>query len=70
MFSSPNGYSKSARTEKFGVALSKDLVQAIAEEAVKRGISVQALIRAVIIPDWVRSNLASPAETGAERFRK
>jgi hypothetical protein len=42
---------------KFGVALNRDLLRLITDEAARRGISVQALIRAVIIPDWVKLNL-------------
>jgi hypothetical protein len=34
-------------------------------EAADRGITVQELIRAVIIPDWVKINtLAKPADNG------
>jgi hypothetical protein len=42
---------------KFGVALNRNLLKIITDEAARRGISVQALIRAVIIPDWVKLNL-------------
>lgn len=42
---------------KLGIALNRDLLKLITDEAARRGISVQALIRAVIIPDWVRLNL-------------
>jgi hypothetical protein len=42
---------------KLGLALNRDLLKLITDEATRRGISVQALIRAVIIPDWVKLNL-------------
>jgi hypothetical protein len=42
---------------KVGVAINRDLLQVITDEAARRGISVQALIRAVIIPDWIKLNL-------------
>jgi hypothetical protein len=42
----------------------------LTNEAEDRGITVQELIRAVIIPDWVKINtLAKPVSTNAQKIR-
>ena len=47
----------SGRMEKFMLSLSQDSMRVIVLEAERRGVSVQELIRAVIIPDWLRENI-------------
>ena len=49
---------------KFMVSLRDENFQLLTFEARERGISLQELIRAVIIPDWVRFNC--PAEPSAK----
>ena len=44
---------------KFMVSLRDENFQLLVFEARERGISLQELIRAVIIPDWVRFNSLS-----------
>jgi hypothetical protein len=54
--------------EKFYVTLSTEYYKAIVGEAGKRGISIQALLRVVIIPDWAVVNLrlfASPNKSAS-----
>ena len=46
---------------KFILSISDDSYEQLSEEAKDRGVKVQLLIRAVIIPDWVRLNLPSKA---------
>jgi len=46
---------------KFMLSLRDENLQLLTSEAQNRGISVQELIRAVIIPDWVK--LVSPVKT-------
>ncbi len=41
--------------EKFMISLRFESYRALKDEADARGISVQELIRAVIIPDWVKT---------------
>ena len=41
---------------KFMLSLREENFQLLTSEAQERGISVQELIRAVIIPDWVRQS--------------
>jgi predicted HicB family RNase H-like nuclease len=43
--------------EKFMLSLSQDSMRVIVLEAERRGVSVQELIRAVIIPDWLHENV-------------
>lgn len=43
------------RMEKFMISLRFESYRALKDEADARGISVQELIRAVIIPDWVKT---------------
>ncbi|HZY93902.1 MAG TPA: hypothetical protein VFE98_03455 [Candidatus Bathyarchaeia archaeon] len=52
-----NGNSRPDSMRKFGIALGEESFGLIAKEAARRGVSVQALIRAVIVPDWVKVNL-------------
>jgi hypothetical protein len=42
---------------KFMLSLRQDSMTVISVEARNRGISVQELLRAVIIPEWVKTNL-------------
>lgn len=50
---------------KFMLSLRDENFQLLTSEAQERGISIQELLRAVIIPDWVRESLAKT--TGASR---
>lgn len=40
---------------KFMASVTEETLQVLSEEARSRGISIQELLRAVIIPDWVRA---------------
>ncbi len=53
---------------KFMLSLRDENFNLLMDEAGDRGISVQELIRAVIIPDWVKVNtLAKPSARSAVR---
>jgi hypothetical protein len=52
----PNGRGRRL-SSKFMLSLSQDCLKTVSLEANSRGISVQELIRAVIIPDWVKGNV-------------
>ncbi|TMI23078.1 hypothetical protein E6H31_00115 [Candidatus Bathyarchaeota archaeon] len=56
---------------KFMLSLRDESFELLQTEAEDRGISIQELIRAVIIPDWVKLNsVAKPAfETGNNGLR-
>jgi len=49
--------------EKLLVSLREETLRTITLEAQRRGISVQELLRAVIIPDWIIANLRRPIQT-------
>ncbi|HZD12584.1 MAG TPA: hypothetical protein VE177_03585, partial [Candidatus Binatus sp.] len=51
---------------KFMLSLRPDSMRIVLLEAQTRGISVQELIRAVIIPDWVRENVRKEDRTVLE----
>lgn len=48
---------RNGQMEKFMLSLRQDSMRIILLEAERRGVSVQELIRAVIIPDWIRENV-------------
>ena len=48
-------YSKRTGMEKFMLSLRSESFEKLRNEADARGVSVQELIRAVIIPEWIRS---------------
>ena len=53
-----NGGNVSGRAmSKFMLSLRADSMRVVSMEARARGISIQELIRAVIIPDWVKENV-------------
>ena len=60
---------------KFIMCIGDETLRILATEAEKRDVKVQQLIRAVIVPEWVRNNLdtstASPAgrELGSQLTR-
>ena len=56
---------------KFMLSLRDENYNLLTNEAEDRGITVQELIRAVIIPDWVKINtLAKPSTNGnSEKIR-
>ncbi len=49
---------RSGQMEKFMLSLRQDSMRIVLLEAERRGVSVQELIRAVIIPDWIRENIS------------
>jgi hypothetical protein len=51
---------------KFMLSLREENFQLLSSEATDRGITVQELIRAVIIPDWVK--LSSPERNGRDQL--
>ena len=42
---------------KFILSIRDQSFQTISSEAKERGVSVQELLRAVIVPEWVRKNM-------------
>jgi hypothetical protein len=48
---------RNGQMEKFMLSLRQDSMKIVMLEAERRGVSVQELIRAVIIPDWIRENI-------------
>jgi len=44
---------------KFMLSIREESFRIVLSEAQERGVSVQELVRAVIIPEWVRENLKS-----------
>jgi hypothetical protein len=54
------------RTERMGkvlLSLREEALRTIVDEAVMRDISVQELLRAVVIPEWVRDNARRSVQT-------
>ena len=47
---------------KFIMSVGDETLQVLTTEAEKRNLRVQQLIRAVIVPEWVRANLATTGE--------
>ena len=45
---------------KFMLSMGDQYSQLLVTEAKSRGITIQELIRAVIVPDWARENLQGP----------
>ncbi len=45
---------------KIMLSLGEDTFLTVSSQARKRGISVQELLRAVIVPEWVKENLRRP----------
>src|SRR5207247_11261519 len=56
-----NGGGSSA-IAKFMLSVHEESFKTIAAEASDRGISVQELLRAVVVPDWVRHNIDPSAQ--------
>src|SRR2546425_10179526 len=52
-------HSLGVKLAKFMLSLRDESFELLQTEAEDRGISIQELIRAVIIPDWVKVNTAS-----------
>ena len=48
---------KAGHMEKFMLSLREDSMRIVLLEAERRGVSVQELIRAVIIPEWIKENI-------------
>ena len=65
IFEKPGGkhpHSLGVKLAKFMLSLRDESFELLQTEAEDRGISIQELIRAVIIPDWVKVNtVAKPA---------
>ena len=49
------------------LSVHEESFKTIAAEASDRGISVQELLRAVVVPDWVRDNIDPSAQRRALR---
>lgn len=47
---------------KFIMSVGDETLQVLTTEAEKRNLRVQQLIRAVIVPEWVKANLATTGE--------
>lgn len=54
-----------AQMAKFMLSLRDESFKLLVSEAEDRGISIQELIRAVIIPDWVKQNTVAKATVAA-----
>jgi len=52
----------SSAIAKFMLSVHEESFKTIAAEANDRGISVQELLRAVVVPDWVRDNIDPSAQ--------
>ncbi len=52
----------SSAIAKFMLSVHEESFKTIAAEANDRGISVQELLRAVVVPDWVRHNIDPSAQ--------
>ncbi|HEX4919542.1 MAG TPA: hypothetical protein VFV92_02240 [Candidatus Bathyarchaeia archaeon] len=52
---------------KFIMCVGDETLRILTTEAQKRDVGVQQLIRAVIVPEWVRRNLATNAEEPQRR---
>lgn len=52
---------------KFIMSVGDETLRVLSTEAEKRNVRVQQLIRAVIVPEWVRNNLVSGAAELARR---
>jgi hypothetical protein len=54
---------------KFIMSVGDETLRVLTTEAEKRNVRVQQLIRAVIVPEWVRNNLAmSRVESGVREI--
>jgi hypothetical protein len=49
--------SRCQATNKIMLSVSEETYLTVSSQAKKRGISIQELLRAVIVPEWVRENL-------------
>ena len=49
---------RSPAIAKFMLSIREEPYQTISAEARERGVSVQELLRAVIVPEWVKDNIA------------
>ena len=49
--------SRCQTTNKIMLSVSEETYLTVSSQAKKRGISIQELLRAVIVPEWVRENL-------------
>jgi hypothetical protein len=58
-----------SRMTKFMAALSDEMFQVLLREAKSRGISVQELLRAIIIPDWIKGRRTSNLLTNSQITR-
>jgi hypothetical protein len=52
---------------KFMVAFEEKVFRELDEDAKSRNISLQALLRAVVIPEWIRSGNSAMADHQAVR---
>ena len=52
---------------KFIMSLGDQTLRILTREAEKRNVKVQELLRAVIVPEWVKSNLDPSAESGLQK---
>ena len=48
---------------KFMLSLRDESFKLLVSEAEERGILIQELIRAVIIPDWVKQNISAKTQS-------
>lgn len=52
---------------KFIMSVGDETLRVLITEAGKRNVRVQQLIRAVIVPEWVKNNLVTGAAQSAQR---
>src|SRR5207245_4738021 len=66
-----HSHSLGVKLAKFMLSLRDESFELLQTEAEDRGISIQELIRAVIIPDWVKVNSATkqPFDNGNNGIR-
>ena len=58
----PPGKKRDLDMAKFIMSVRDETLQVLTTEAEKRNLRVQQLIRAVIVPEWVRAHLATTGE--------
>jgi hypothetical protein len=54
---------RASTVAKFMLSIREESYQIISAQARERGVSVQELLRAVILPEWVRENMKLPTPT-------
>ncbi|HET7404964.1 MAG TPA: hypothetical protein VFJ63_02510 [Candidatus Bathyarchaeia archaeon] len=54
---------------KFIMSIGNEAFSVLANEAKHRDVTVQQLLRAVVVPDWIKENMAEIRSTGEPQLR-